>query len=167
MSPHFEAVYAQLRRLAAAKMAHEPDGHTLDATALVHEAFLKLGGESFASRSAFLRAAAVAMRHILVDHARAHAAAKRGGGRTRVPLDEASRLADSPEHLLDLNDALARFAAEEPRKAELVELRFFGGLTTAEAADTLGVSVPTAERWWVFARAWLFADLSGGNHGNP
>jgi RNA polymerase sigma factor (TIGR02999 family) len=167
MSPHIEAVYAELRRLAAAKMGGESGGHTLDATALVHEAFLKLGGESFATRSAFLRAAAVAMRRILVDHARAHAADKRGGGRTRVPLADAARWTDSPDHLLDLNDALARFATEEPRKAELVELRFFGGMTTAEAADALGVSVPTAERWWVFARAWLYADLSGENSGNP
>jgi RNA polymerase sigma factor (TIGR02999 family) len=158
-APDLPQVYAELRRLAAAKMAGEPDGHTLDATALVHEAFLKLGGESFASRTAFVRAAAAAMRRLLIDHARAKRADKRGGEYTRVPLNEAARWTHPPDRLLALHDALGRLAAEEPRKAELVELRFFAGLTTAEAAAALGVSVPTAERWWVYARAWLLADL--------
>ena len=156
-------VYDELRTLAAARMAGEGPGHTLDPTALFHEAYLRLTGrQSFESRSHFLRAAAEAMRRILVDHARARAAGKRGGRRQRVPLDDAARWADSPDHLLDLDDALARLAAEEPRKAELVVLRFFGGMSTPEAAAALGVSVPTAERWWAFARAWLFADLAGG-----
>jgi RNA polymerase sigma factor (TIGR02999 family) len=163
MSDPFPAVYDELRRLAAAHLAGERPGHTLDATALVHEAYLRLAGhQSYESRSHFLRAAAEAMRRILVDHARAKLAGKRGGGRRRVPLDDGARWAESPDRLLDLDDALARFAAEEPRKAELVVLRFFGGMTIPEAADALGVSVPTAERWWAFARAWLYADLAGG-----
>jgi len=161
-------VYDELRVLAAAKMAAESPDHTLDATALVHEAYLRLtGGQAFASRSHFLRAAAEAMRRILVDHARARTGRKRGGRRTRVPLDAAARWAESPDQLLDLNDALARFAAEEPRKAELVVLRFFGGASTPEAAAALGVSVPTAERWWAFARTWLYAELGGEKVENP
>jgi RNA polymerase sigma factor (TIGR02999 family) len=161
-------VYDELRKLAAAKMAQEAPGHTLDATALVHEAYLRLTGEqSFESRSHFMRAAAEAMRRILVDHARARSADKRGGRRQRVPLDEALRLTESPDHLLALEEALARFAAEEPRKAELVVLRFFAGMTIPEAAKTLGVSVPTAERWWAYARTWLYADLEGENSKIP
>lgn len=161
-------LYDELRKLAAAKMAQEKPGHTLDATALVHEAFLRLtGGQAFESRSHFMRAAAEAMRRILVDHARTRAAEKRGGRRHRVPLDEAARWHESPEHLLDLDDALARFAAEEPRKAELVVLRFFAGMTVPEAADVIGVSVPTAERWWAFARTWLYAELDEENSVEP
>jgi RNA polymerase sigma factor (TIGR02999 family) len=160
----FPPVYAELRRLAAARLAAEPAGHTLQPTALVHEAYLRLADRSgFADRAHLLRAAAAAMRHVLIDNARARLADKRGGRLRRVPLDEAARWADSPDHLLALNDALDRFAAEEPRKAELVTLRFFAGMTTPEAADALGVSVATAERWWAFARAWLYADLAGEN----
>ena len=160
----FPHVYAELRRLAAARVAAEPSGHSLDATALVHEAYLRLAADqSFTSRSHFLRAAATAMRHILVDHARSRLADKRGGGRRQVRLDEVARWAESPDHLLALNDALDRFAAEEPRKAELVTLRFFAGMTTPEAAESLGVSVATAERWWAFARTWLYADLDDEN----
>ena len=161
-------VYDELRRLAAARMAAEAPGHTLDATALVHEAYLRLvGDQAFESRSHFMRAAAEAMRRILVDHARARAADKRGGRRQRVPLDEAARWTDSPDHLLALEDALRRFAVEEPSKAELVVLRFFAGMTVPEAASALGVSVPTAERWWTFARTWLYAELDGDNSDNP
>lgn len=161
-------VYDELRKLAAARLSSEKAGHTLNATALVHEAYLRLtGGQAFESRSHFMRAAAAAMRRILVDHARARTAEKRGGRRNRVPLDEAARWAESPEHLLDLDDALARFAAEEPRKAELVVLRSFGGMSTPEAAAALGVSVPTAERWWAFARTWLYAELDGEKVENP
>jgi len=161
-------VYDELRKLAAAKMATENPGHTLDATALVHEAYLRLTGEqSFESRSHFMRAAAEAMRRILVDHARARSADKRGGRRQRVPLNEVMRWTESPDHLLALEDALGRFAVEEPRKAELVVLRFFAGMTIPEAAKTIGVSVPTAERWWAYARTWLFADLEGENSENP
>ncbi|HEV3437500.1 MAG TPA: sigma-70 family RNA polymerase sigma factor [Gemmata sp.] len=160
-------VYDELRKLAAAKMATENPGHTLDATALVHEAYLRLTGEqSFESRSHFMRAAAEAMRRILVDHARTRSADKRGGRRQRVPLNEVMRWTESPDHLLALEDALSRFAVEEPRKAELVVLRFFAGMTIPEAAKTIGVSVPTAERWWAYARTWLYADLEGENSEN-
>ena len=129
-------VYDELRKLAATKMATENPGHTLDATALVHEAYLRLtGNQTFESRSHFMRAAAEAMRRILVDHARGRTADKRGGHRQRVPLDEAVCWTESPNHLLALEDALSRFAVEEPRKAELVVLRFFAGMTIPEAAQ--------------------------------
>jgi RNA polymerase sigma factor (TIGR02999 family) len=154
-------VYSELRRLAAAQMANERLDHTLDATALVHEAYLRMvGDQSFTSRSHFLRAAGEAMRRVLVDHARRKTADKRGGGRRQVALDEYMRPTASPEQLLSLDDALNRLAKEEPLKAELVILRFFAGLSTPEAASALGVSVPTAERWWAYARVWLYADLS-------
>jgi RNA polymerase sigma factor (TIGR02999 family) len=165
------AVYDELRRLAAARLAGEAPGHTLDATALVHEAYLRLGGTAdpgrWRSRGQFFAAAAEAMRRILIDHARARRAARRGGGRRRVPLAEPGAVLASPDDLLDLDDALARFAAEEPRKADLVRLRFFAGLSAPEAADALGVSAATAERWWAFARAWLYAELSGGGPEKP
>ncbi len=148
-------VYDELRKLAAAKLASEQPGHTLDATALVHEAFLKLGGErSFATQSDYLKAAAQAMRRILVDHARARNAAKRGGGR-RVDL-ESDRVSQPPDDDLEaLDDALSRLAIEHPHLAELVQLRHFGGLTLAQCADVLGVSARTADTWWAYARAWL------------
>src|SRR5262249_61151825 len=115
--------------------------------------------EPFASRTHFFRAAAEAMRRILVDHARARNADKRGGRWTRVELADWHKMAQAPEHVLALSEALERFAALEPRKAELVSLRFFGGLSMPEAADALGVSLPTAERWWAFARSWLYTEL--------
>ena len=161
-------VYDEMRKLAAVKMGNEAVGHSFDATELVHEAYLRLtGNQSFESKSHFMRAAAESMRRILVDHARARTADKRGGHRQRVPLDEAVRWIESPDHLLALEDALSRFALEEPRKAELVVLRFFAGMTIPEAAKALGVSVPTAERWWAFARTWLYADLEGENSQLP
>ncbi|HKB03902.1 MAG TPA: ECF-type sigma factor [Gemmataceae bacterium] len=159
------AVYDELRRVAAGHLAGEAPGHTLDATALVHEAYLRLGGPAagrWESRGHFFAAAAEAMRRILIDHARGKRAARRGGGRRRVPLTDPGAVFNSPDDLLDLDDALAQFAAEEPRKAELVKLRFFAGLTGPEAAEALGVSVATAERWWAFARTWLYAELSHG-----
>lgn len=157
-------VYGELRRLAAGKLQHERDGHTLDATALVHEAWLKLGGErTFSSKSDFLQAAAQAMRRILVDHARAHRADKRGGQGKRVSLNESHCCFQSPEHLLALEESLGRFSLEEPRKAELVVLRFFAGMTMPEVAETLQISLTTAERWWTYARIWLFADLQEKN----
>jgi len=156
-------VYHELRKLAAAKLAGENRGHTLDATALVHEAYLRLGEQSFGSRSQFFRAAGEAMRRILVDRARARIADKRGGRRQRLPLDESVCWSESPDHILALEDALGRFTQEEPHKAELVVLRFFAGMTIPEAAEALGVSVPTAERWWSFARTWLYADLEEEN----
>jgi RNA polymerase sigma factor (TIGR02999 family) len=107
------------------------------------------------------------MRRILIDYARARRADKRGGERLRVAVDGAARWAESADHVLDLDEVLRRFAEVEPRKAELVQLRFFAGLTTPEAAATLGISVPTAERWWAFARTWLYAELDERNSGNP
>ena len=161
-------VYDELRMLAAQKLAQERPDHTLDATALVHEAYLRLAGAgSFSSKSSFYRAAAVAMRRILVDHARSRGAEKRGGQRRRVALEDGQRIAESPEHLLALDEALERLAVVEPRKAELVMLRFFGGLSMEEAAETLEVSLPTAKRWWAFARAWLYAELAEAEDQDP
>ncbi len=153
-------VYDELRKLAAAKLASEKPGQTLDATALVHEAYLKLGGErSFATRTDYLQAAAQAMRRILVDRARARNAAKRGGGR-RVDL-ETDHLASTPrdDAIEALDEALTRLAIEQPKLAELVQLRHFGGLTLAECALVLGVSARTADTWWAYARAWLAVEI--------
>jgi RNA polymerase sigma factor (TIGR02999 family) len=159
-------VYDELRQLAAQKLAHETPGQTLQPTALVHEAYLRLVGEEhespWNSRGHFFAAAAEAMRRILVESARRKQAVKHGGGKQRVPLEEFHRVAESPEDLLDLDDALTRFAAEEPDKARLVQLRFFAGFSTPDAAAALGISVATAERWWTYARAWLYSDLQGG-----
>ena len=153
-------VYDELRKLAAAKLASEKPGQTLDATALVHEVFLKLGGErSFASRGDYLQAAAQAMRRILIDRARARNAAKRGGGR-RVDLDsQHPAVLPLEDDLVALDEALSRLAAEHPKLAELVQLRYFGGLKLAESADILGVSPRTADTWWSYARAWLAVEL--------
>jgi RNA polymerase sigma factor (TIGR02999 family) len=153
-------VYDELRKLAAARMASEAPGHTLDATALVHEVFLKLGAErSFATKSDYLKAAAEAMRRILVDHARARNAAKRGGGR-RVDLESGHLVvAEQDDDLAALDDALSRLAGEHPQLAELVQLRYFGGLTLAECAQALGVSPRTADTWWAYARSWLAVEL--------
>jgi RNA polymerase sigma factor (TIGR02999 family) len=166
----WQMVYDELRRLAAQQMSHEKPGQTLQATALVHEAYVRLvGSNTFGSKSQFFRAAAEAMRRILVDHARAKNADKRGGRWQRVELADWHQAAQTPEQVLALGEALERFAAVEPRKAELVILRFFGGLSMAEAAEALGVSLPTAQRWWAFARSWLYAELAedgGKNSGN-
>ena len=153
-------VYDELRKLAAAKLASEKPGQTLDATALVHEAYLKLGGErSFATRSDYLKAAAQAMRRILVDRARARNAAKRGGGR-RVDLESDCLVSQPPDDAVEaLDDALSRLAVEQPQLAELVQLRRFGGLTLAQCAEVLGVSARTADTWWAYARAWLAVEL--------
>jgi RNA polymerase sigma factor (TIGR02999 family) len=154
-------VYDELRKLAAAKLAREPAGHTLDATALVHEAFLRLGGEqSFATRSAFMRAAAGAMRRVLVDHARARRAEKRGGGLERVELPDVAAPMDDSK-LIVLDEALAELGAMDRQAAELVQLRYFTGLTIAQAAEALGISPRTADRTWAYARAWLFRRISG------
>lgn len=156
-------VYDELRGLAAAKMANERPGHTLDATALVHEAYARLtGGRSFESRSHFLRAAAGAMRRILIDHARARNAAKRGGQARRVELDpNHPAIAPRDARLEALDEALSRLAVEYPSQAELVQLRYFAGLTLDECAQALGVSSRTADTWWAFARAWLAVALEG------
>jgi RNA polymerase sigma factor (TIGR02999 family) len=161
-------VYGELRKLAAARMASESPGQTLDATALVHEAYLRLvGDQRFDGRGHFFSAAAEAMRRILVDAARRRATVRHGGGRRRVRLDDPHRITDSPDGLVDLNEALTRLAATEPLKAKLVELRFFAGLSVNEAAATLGVSPATAARWWEFARLWLYAELRDGTDSAP
>jgi RNA polymerase sigma factor (TIGR02999 family) len=159
-------VYEELRRLAAARLAQEKPGHTLDATALVHEAYLRLvpGADqqrAWQGRRHFFAAAAEAMRRILVESARRRAADKRGGGWQRLPLDEAQRITESPEGLIALHEALERFAALSPERAELVQLRFFAGLSMPEAAAALNISLATAERWWRYARTWLYASLGG------
>jgi RNA polymerase sigma factor (TIGR02999 family) len=156
-------VYDELRKLAAARMAAEAPGHTLDSTALVHEAYLRLvGNQQFEGRGHFFAAAAEAMRRILVDHARSRTAAKRGGGRrVTVDLDRLSGT-DPDEDVLAVHDALDRLAAVEPRVANLVSLRYFGGRTLREAAEDLGIAPRTADAWWAYARAWLAADLARG-----
>jgi RNA polymerase sigma factor (TIGR02999 family) len=162
-------VYDELRKLAAQKLGHEQPGQTLQATALVHEAYLRLVGvkhESEAqakadwdSRGHFFAAAAEAMRRILVDNARRKRRPKHGGDRGRVDLEEALTLAEPPDDLLALDQALDKLAREEPRKAELVKLRFFAGLTIPQAAKVLGISTSTAQRYWSYARVWLYAEL--------
>jgi RNA polymerase sigma factor (TIGR02999 family) len=154
-------VYDELRKLAAGRIAAEAPGHTLDATALVHEAYLRLvGDQQFDGRGHFFAAAAEAMRRILVDHARTRTAAKRGSGRqVTVDLDRLSGT-DPDENVLAVHDALDRLAAVEPRVANLVTLRYFGGRTLREAAEDLGIAPRTADAWWAYARAWLAADLS-------
>jgi RNA polymerase sigma factor (TIGR02999 family) len=158
-------VYDELRKLAAAKLAWEKPGQTLQATALVHEAYLRLvdrgQAQDWNGRGHFFGAAAEAMRRILVDNARRKRSLKHGGQRRRVDLDSAC-LATEPASLdlLALDEALSKLAADEPAKAELVKLRFFAGLTMPQAADVLGISLATAERYWTFARSWLYAELA-------
>lgn len=158
-------VYDELRRLAAARLGHERQGHSLQATALVHEAYVRLTQDSpdlrWTGRGHFFGAAAEAMRRILVDRARARKAAKRGGDRKHLRLELADlALNDVPAELLDLDASLTRLAAIEPVKAELIKLRFFAGLTMDQAADALGISPSTADRHWSFARAWLYRDMT-------
>jgi RNA polymerase sigma factor (TIGR02999 family) len=153
-------VYDELRKLATAKMAQEKPGHTLDATALVHEAYLRLLGEQqFDGRSHFFRVAAVAMRRILVDHARAGKAEKRGGGK-RVDVDVERFAHPEPDPELEAIDgALNRLAQVQPLIAELVQLRYFAGLTIPDAAALLGISPRTADAWWAYARGWMAEEL--------
>jgi RNA polymerase sigma factor (TIGR02999 family) len=150
-------VYDELRKLAAAKLAREKPGHTLQPTALVHEAYLRLvGDQAFAGRGHFFAAAAEAIRRILVEHARRKQAARHGGQVRRQDVDPALFAAPAPDdELLALHDALDRFAAVDPVKAELVKLRYFAGLTADEAAGCLDLSPSTADRHWAYARAWL------------
>jgi RNA polymerase sigma factor (TIGR02999 family) len=158
-------VYNELRKLAAAKMVRERNDHTLDATALVHEAYLRLVGDhTYADHRHFFRVAAEAMRQILIDRARQHRRARHGGDRQRVSFDQAGPIIESqPDELLDLDEALERFSAVDPLKAELVKLRYFGGLSEQEAAETLGISRATASRYWTYARAWLINAIDGKN----
>jgi RNA polymerase sigma factor (TIGR02999 family) len=156
-------VYDELRKLAAAKMAAESPGHTLNGTALVHEAYLRLvGDQQFDDRGHFFAAAAEAMRRILVDRARARQSLKRGGDRRRVELDQVD-FADEPipDDLIALNDALTKFEKADPLKADLVKLRFFAGLTGDQAAAALGISPSTADNYWVYARTWLRLEIEG------
>jgi RNA polymerase sigma factor (TIGR02999 family) len=160
-------VYAELRRLAASYLRRERHGHTLQPTALVHEAYVRLIDQrqiDWTNRAQFIGLAAVMMRRILVNHARDRVADKRGGGAEHVPLTLAGEGIGAAEvNLLDLHEALNDLTESDPRKGRIVELKFFGGLTTQEIADTLGISAATVERDWKFARAWLYKALSGGN----
>lgn len=159
-------VYEELRRLASYKMAGESAGHTLQATALVHEAWLRLVGsnqQSWENRSHFFAAAAEAMRRILIEHARRKQSLKRGGGLERAELDESALvLAVPPDELLAVDEALDKLAAEDPSAAELVKLRYFVGMTMDEAASALGMATRTAERLWTYARAWLRREMRKG-----
>ena len=157
-------VYEELRKLAAARLVEEQPGQTLQPTALVHEAYLRLVGEEdeprWQNRGHFFAAAAEAMRRILVDVARRKSAVKHGGDRIREPLDDIV----APEkcrELVSLDEALSKLAAQDPIKAKLVELRYFAGLTGDEAAKVLNISPATADRYWAFARAWLHSEVRG------
>jgi RNA polymerase sigma factor (TIGR02999 family) len=157
-------VYDELRKLASARLAHERPGQTLQATALVHEAYLRLVGSessgSYRDRNHFFAMAATAMRRILVDGARAKLAEKRGGGHAHGPLEDVA-VAPPDEEVLALHEALEKLAVDDPLKAQLVELRYFAGLTGDQAAAVLGISPSAADRHWAFARAWLQAEVRG------
>jgi RNA polymerase sigma factor (TIGR02999 family) len=165
-------VYAQLRRLAARRLAHEKPGQTLQATALVHDAYLRLVGPGDArcwdGRGHFFAAAAEAMRRILVDRARRRRSLKRGGRRDRIEFDMASLAAPEPApDLLALDAALDRLAARDPAKAELVKLLYFAGMTVPQAAEALGLSHAAAKRAWAYARAWLRVEIRGAEAAPP
>lgn len=156
-------VYDELRRLAAHKMANERPGQTLQPTALVHEAWLRLTRDEnvkWEGRTHFFGAAAEAMRRILIESARRKRATRHGGGQQRVDIEDVDiAAAANDDQLLAVNDALEKFGVHDKQKAELVKLRYFAGFTTEEAAEILGISVPTADRWWNYSRAWLFAEI--------
>jgi RNA polymerase sigma factor (TIGR02999 family) len=159
-------VYTELRKLAAAKMARELPGQTLQPTALVHEAWLRVSGPghtNYQNRAHFFAAAAEAMRRILIDNARRKHAARHGGGQLRVDLEEADIAAPAnDEQLLAVHEALDKLTAEDPAKAELVKLRYFVGLSVEEAAEVLGISTPTVKRHWAYAKAWLYRQMASG-----
>jgi len=162
-------VYDALRKLASHKMAHESPGQTLQATALVHEVYLRLvgseKGQHWNSRGHFFAAAAEAMRRILIDNARRKQRPKHGGDRKRVELDQACSLShDANDDILALDEAITQFASEDHEKAELVKLRYFAGFTLDEAADLLGISRATAKEHWAYARAWLYTALADGEY---
>jgi len=158
-----ESVYGELRKLASHFMNRERKDHTLQPTALVHEAYMRIGGNAGATwecRAHFFNAAAVAMRRILVDHARSRTRQKRGSGATRVELDDISPVIDSdPDQVIDIDTALTALAAFDPRQARIVELRYFCGLNVEETAAALNTSERTVKRDWSVARAWLEAEL--------
>jgi len=158
-------VYEELRKLAASKMANEAAGNTLQPTALVHEAWLKLvdsPSQSWQNRAHFFGAAAEAMRRILIARARRKQAQRRGAGAVHLDVEELEIAGHIPDdRLLALDEALNRFAAREPKQAELVKLRYFVGLKIEESAEILGISEATAKRWWAYARAWLFDEITG------
>ena len=157
-------VYDELRKLAAQKLAQEKPGQTLQATALVHEAYLRLIGSevpSWNGRGHFFAAAAEAMRRILIEHARRKQTEKHGGALQRVDFDGVDVQEAAPSvDILAVDEALSRLAAEDPVKAELVKLRYFGGLSVEDAARVLGISRATADRYWTYARVWLYSELS-------
>ena len=159
-------VYDELRRLAAARMAQEKPGQTLQPTSLVHEAWLRLTGnedQKWENRAHFFGAAAEAMRRILIDNARRKQARRHGGGQARFDVDEIEiAAATRDDELLAVDEALEKFIAHDAQKAELVKLRYFVGMTTEEAAEVLGISTPTAKRWWAYARAWLYDQMKAG-----
>jgi len=159
-------VYEELRRLAGLKMSQEPPGQTLQATALVHEAYIRLVGseaQNWSGRTHFFVAAAEAMRRILIENARRKRRLKHGGGQQRVGLDDACLAIEEPsEDLIALDEALAKLAIEDPVKADLVKLRYFAGLTIEQAAKILEISRATADRYWSYARAWLFHEINKG-----
>jgi RNA polymerase sigma factor (TIGR02999 family) len=161
-------VYTELRKLAAHKMANETTSHTLQATALVHEAWLKLVGEAdrkYRGREHFFAAAAEAMRRILIDNARRKLARRHGSGQRHLDVQDLEIAAPvQDDELLLMNDALEKLAALDRQKAELVKLRFFVGLTLEEAAEIMGFSVPTAKRYWSFARAWLYQEIEAARN---
>jgi len=156
-------VYQELRRLAAHKMAAQAPGHTLQPTALVHEAWMRLAGDKpgrFAGRAHFFSAAAEAMRHILIDSARRKLAVRHGGGQARADSSEVEIAAPADtDEMLAIHEVLDKLAAEDPKKAELAKLRYFAGLTFEETAEVLGISVATAKRHWAYARAFLYAEI--------
>lgn len=160
-------VYAELRRLAHRYMSRERPGHTLQTTALVNEAYVRLAGRQnveWQNRVHFFAVAAQIMRHLLVDHARSRQYAKRGGAAYRVTLEETAVITEEQnEQVLALDEALGKLAALDPRKTRIVELRYFGGLSVEEAAEVLGVSVVTVRREWLKAKAWLYRELRPGN----
>lgn len=156
-------VYTELRRLARAKMAREQPGQTLQPTALVHEAWMRVGGEgqTWENRAHFFGAAAEAMRRILIDRARSKRAERHGGKQERVDINDMEIVAPvADDELLAVHETLDQFAAHDAQKAELVKLRYFAGLTIDEAANVLGISAPTAKRYWAYARAWLFREVT-------
>jgi len=161
-----DLVYDELRRLAASKMAREDSGQTLQATALVHEAWLRLIGDEnrrFEDRTHFFAAAAEAMRRILIERARRRHAVRHGGEYERVALqDEMLAGHDADEQLLALNDALEKLELKSPMQAQVVKLRYFAGMTNEEIAELIGVSLSTVKNYWIFSKAWLFREIKAG-----